>query len=262
MSTEINILNNFKEKVCSSVELMEEGVHRYRVFTPFSFDDGDEFSFVMKKNGDGWMLSDEGHTFMHMSYEMDISALDKGNRARLLSSIYENYGVEEVDGSLVIRFDTESSGDALYSYLQALTKVTDLTYLNREIVKSTFYEDFKRTMEEELPAERYKFDYHFEEYDPQKSYPVDCYVNGSELPLLVFAIHNDDKCRDVTINLLQYEKWGLHYQSLAIFEEQPSINRKVLARFSDVSEKQFSSLVSNRERIKQYLKRVVNGSSP
>jgi hypothetical protein len=52
---------------------------------------------------------------------------------------------------------------------------------------------------------------------------------------------------------LQYEKWGLQFKSLAIFEDQEEVSRKAVARFSDVCEKQFSSLVANKERIEKYL---------
>jgi hypothetical protein len=69
---------------------------------------------------------------------------------------------------------------------------------------------------------------------------------------LTHAIPNDDRCRDVTITLHQFERWGLSFQSAAIFEDQQAISRPVLARFSDVAGKQFSSLASNRERIKKF----------
>ena len=257
METTEHIANDFKEKVSEAVRLHEEGVNRYRVFTPFSFDDGDSFSIVLQKNGDGWILSDEGHTFMHMSYEMDMAALERGNRSELLETVINNFGISESDGSLELYFNPNEAGNALYTYLQALTKITDLSYLNREIVKSTFLEDFKQTLEAELPEGRYTFDYHFKDHDPQKSYPIDCFVNNMEVPLLLFAIQNDDKCRDVTISLHQFEKWEIPFRSLAIFENQTNINRKVLARFSDVSDKQFSSLLSNRERIGKYLEEIV-----
>ena len=72
-------------------------------------------------------------------------------------------------------------------------------------------------------------------------------------PLFIYAVSNDDKCRDVTIYLLQFEKAGIPFRSISIFRDQETISRKVLARFSDVCEKQFSSLATNKERIEKYL---------
>jgi len=34
------IFNDFRDKVCEQVQLKQEGVERYRVFTPFLFEDG------------------------------------------------------------------------------------------------------------------------------------------------------------------------------------------------------------------------------
>lgn len=248
------IERDFHEKVSSKIRLTAEGMERFRVFTPFIFDDGDHLDIVLRKDGARWVLSDEAHTYMHLTYDIDERDLYSGTRQKIISNTLSMFQIEDRDGELVLDVPEERYGDALFSFVQGLLKISDVSYLSRERVRSTFMDDFRTVMSEAIPEERRSFDWSDPEHDPQGMYTVDCRVNGLRRPLFVHALSSDGRTRDATIALLQFERWEMPFRSLAIFEDQESINRKVLARFSDVCEKQFSSLTSNRERIARFLK--------
>jgi hypothetical protein len=254
------IQQQFRDKVSEKVRLVSEGQNRFRVFTPFQFDDRDHLAIVLRAQNGGWSFSDEGHTHMHLTYDMSEKNLQRGTRQKIISNALDAYSVEDLEGELTLAVDEDRFGDALYDFVQALLKITDVSYLSRERVRSTFIEDFREFMVQQVPESRRTFDWSDPVRDTPGNYVVDCSVNGSARPLLVFALPGDDRVRDATIAILQFERWGMPFRSMGIFEDQEQINRKVLARFSDTCEKQFSSMAPNRDRIARYLEEEMASS--
>jgi len=251
------ITQTIQQSIGHQIVVEQEGVERYPILTPFMMEDGDHYNIVLRghEGTTNWVLTDEGNTLMHLSYWMDYSSLKKGTRQEVINRVLKQFDIENREGELRLETSFNELSSAIFSFLQALTRITDVTYLSKEQVRATFMDDFREFMREQIPADRLTFDYNHPKYDRQKLYTVDALVNHRDVPLYVFAIGSDDRCRDVTINLHTYQSWKIPFQSVAIFEDQQNIGRSVLARFSDVADKQFSSLVSSEAQIADYLKK-------
>lgn len=136
----------FREKVSAKIRLVAEGVDRYRVLTPFLFEDGDHLSIVLKKEGTRWVFTDEAHTYMHLTYDIDEKDLQRGTRQKIIANSLSTFRIEDRDGELMLDVPENRYGDALYTFVQALLKISDVSYLSRQQVRSTFIEDFRALM--------------------------------------------------------------------------------------------------------------------
>ena len=247
------IERDFIDKVSEKVRLAPEGRERFRVLTPFRFDDGDQLVIVLKKLGGRWVLSDEAHTYMHISYKIEKNLLRSGTRRQLILKALSMFEIHEHNEELILDVSDGQYGDALYAFVQALLKIIDVSYLSREQVHSTFLEDMRRLLSNVVDEARMELDWHDLTLDPQGNYPVDCRINGMAVPLFVYGLFNDDRTRKATIALHQYRSWQVPHRSLGIFENERSTSKQTSAQINDVCHKSFVGLDANAYLIEQYL---------
>jgi hypothetical protein len=245
---------DFKRKVCEQIRLMPEGRERFRVFTPFRMDDGDLLALVLKRDGDGWGLTDEGNSFMRLTYAMDEKTIFQGNRKTVIEGALKGYGVEDRDGVLWSPVDGEAYGDALFSLIQASLRIMDVQLWSQTAVRHTFIADLRELVKQTVPEPLLTLDWTDPVTDPKGQYPVDFRIEPADRPpLFLFGIHSDTKCSLATIVIQHYRMANVPFTSLAVFEDQERIGRKALARLSDVVDGQFSNLPANRKAITQRL---------
>jgi hypothetical protein len=256
--TTADIIESFRQKVSREIDLEAEGVGRYIVYTPFMFDDGDHYVVVLRRENDQWVLTDEAHTFMHLSYaEVDLM---QGTRARVIDQALTSYQVENNGGELRIAVPDEAFGDALFTMVQAIGRITGTALWTRERVRDTFEEDFRALLQEAVPGDLLAFNYADPAIDPDRIYPITCRINGMARPCFVFAVANDAQCRDATITCYHYERHDWRFSSVVIFRDQMEIGRRPLAQLSDVTGKMFASLGA-RDRIGAYLRDDILGAA-
>jgi hypothetical protein len=251
------IQNTLREKVSTRVRLLAEGTNRYRVFTPFKFDDGDRFVIVLEQLPNGWQFHDEGHTFMHLSYRVETADLQSGNRGEVVTSALSEFKVRNREGDLVAEADATTLGDRFFDFIQALTRIADVLLLSRERVRSTFWEDLAKIVRSSVSPKVITQDWYDRTRDPNRNYVVPYRLEARTRPVLVFGLPSDVVVRDATITLLKFETWGIKSHSVGVYENQEEVGPKIQARFSDAVGKQFSGIEANKQRIKSYLQELV-----
>ena len=243
--------------MCAEVKLKSKNGNLLLVETPFYFSDGDPYQIYIKEMPGGVLrLSDMGHTMMHLSYENDVATFREGTRGNIFNQIKAETFLQEDNGEFFIDTQIDNLGFNIFRLGQALTKINDLTFLNRARAESTFYEDLKKQLFKIIPEEKIKKDYLYDQMENANDYPIDYRIDGKQAPLFLFGVPNKDKARLTTIILQKLEMIKVDFDSLIIFSDQSSIPSKDLARLTNAGGEMIASLDAESDFQRKLLRKV------
>ncbi|MCA0246317.1 MAG: DUF1828 domain-containing protein [Proteobacteria bacterium] len=222
------------EALCAEVRIVARPNNVFAVSTPLTFPDGDSLPIFLRRLPEGGVeFTDMGNSLMRLSYETDAPALREGTRGRILSQLLAEFGLEDRRGELVLAVPGHQTGLGVFKFSQALTRVHDLSFLNRVNVESTFYEDLRKDLEEIVGDRRMILNYTVPAIGPD--YPIDYFIPGSRLPLYVFGVPNQDKARLATIVLQHLLSNGQIFDSAVVFRDADLLPRRDFNRLANVA---------------------------
>lgn len=254
-------INKLQESLCSlmcaEVNVRKKNGKLLAIETPFFFADGDPYQIYIRELPGGILrLTDMGHTLMHLSYENDIDKFREGTRGKLFDQIKAETFIEEDDGAFFIDTPSDNLGINVFRFGQALTKINDLTFLNRARAESTFYEDLQEQLYKIIGEEKVQKDFYFDEMENARDYPIDFRITGKHAPLFLFGIPNRDKARLTTIILERLLRINADFDSLLVFSDQSTIPKQDLARLSNVGGEMIASLDAEADFSRKLLRKT------
>ena len=110
------------------------------ITTPFLDRHNDCLQIYVKRDGDAFVLMDDGYTLS----DLDISGFQLNNspkRKDLLRMTLNGFGVEQEEEILMIRTDARNFPRRKHNLIQAMLAVNDLFYLATPLVAGIFLED-------------------------------------------------------------------------------------------------------------------------
>ena len=243
--------------LCAEVKLIERKSGLTLVETPFYFSDGDPYQIYLKEMPGGILrMTDMGHTLMHLSYENEINKFREGTRGKIFEQIKAEHDLQEDSGEFFIDTTIEKLTFTLFKMGQALTKLNDLTFLNRVRAESTFYDDLNEQLLRIISEEKIQTDFYYSGIENPQDYPIDYKLEGKYSPLFVFGIPNRDKARLTTIVLERLLRAHADFESLLIFSDQQAIPKSDLARLSNVGGEMIASLDAEADFARKLSRRI------
>ncbi len=212
------------------------------VNTPWTFDDGDGFQIYVRHIGESIRLTDLAHTYMQLSYEINIDTLENSETRRaLLQRALDEHNIVDKNGELCTEVRLDSIGEGIFRMTRAIEAVYALRHhsLNRtrNQARSTFIDDLERDLRNEFRDAGFETNFAPLKSKKASYYKADFKLDTAdrEVPALIFGVHNSNKARLTSISLYEFILQELKFRDIVVVPDRDQIGRADYERLDEIS---------------------------
>lgn len=221
------------------LSFVEASPDSQRILAPFFHEDGDMYDIFLCENDQQLQICDFGMTLMRLSYKTD---LDTDGKMRIFSKIVANNGVTFDRGNLIMNTSYETFFTDLMQYQIAVSKVSSLEILKREMVSNLFFEHLSSFVSGQLSKTYKNIQSHFR---PTKEigYEVDfAILDKIEKPIYIMAVKDSLSAMRATALCLRVSNLQINHTSIAVHDSNAIIASRDKDALTNAVDKQYTSL--------------------
>ncbi len=248
------IQKKFIDSVLLNFDISPYGKDRFYISTSFYLDDGDEMVVVLKNDSNRWVFSDEGHTFMYLSYRMDSDSIYEGKRGEVISRVLTMFDIEERDGELILDVSHGRYGEALHCFIQAIQKISNVIYWIPYKVYSTFKDDIGAKLYQTIDESRVRPNWYHPTLDSNKTFKVDYCINGLDCPVFIYALNTPTSIYQAGMSLGWFKDRGVEFFPFGILEDAKSVKSKPFRQMEYICKNYEVGIDAGTSAIYEYVK--------
>lgn len=225
-----------------------------RILAPFFHEDGDMYDIFIHEVDGKLQICDFGMTLMRLSYKTD---LDTDGKQKIFSKIVMNNCVEYERGNLVMPTSYETFFTDLMQYQVAISKVSNLEILKREMVSNLFFEQLSAFVSNQLGKTYKNIQQHFRPTN-ETCYEVDfAILDRKEKPIYIMAVKDSLSALRATSLCLRVANLGLNHTSIAVHDNTSAIATRDRDALTNAVDKQYTSLVDFESQAESFISRQI-----
>ena len=217
------LIESLNHSVGAGFDVYERRPGDYQLIVPIRHEDGDMIDVYLQDSprGEGYVrICDFGMTLMRLSYTYEITT---PARQQIFENILINNSVSNDAGNLYLDAPVGNLYESILQFVGCAQKVCNMRYWTREITRSVFYDDLRDYVTVNLP-----------QFSPvADQFPIPDFPNSVDWSLIhdlrkfyVFGVQGNDKAKNVTISLLEFQKSNLPFISLVVHENMEDLGKR------------------------------------